>query len=208
MLNQMTTRIANIGASFLLFLLVACGEATSKQDTSKEDTTKENATKKTPTVSNAYTNTDWKTVDESAYSMQYPSEWELDQSGQMGTSLVLFSPLESGEDKFKENINVLIQSLTGRNIDLDKYTEISEEQVKTMLTNPVLIESKRMKAGTQEFHKVIYTADQGVFHLKFEQYYLVTADNAYILTLTCEQTKFDDFKETGENILNSFKLKN
>jgi hypothetical protein len=202
MLNQMTTRIANTVATFLLFLLVACGETTSKGNTTKEDTGK-----KTAAVAGTYTNNDWKTANQSAFSIQYPPEWELDQSGQMGTSLVLFSPLESDEDKFKENINILIQDLSGRNIDLDKYTEISEQQVKTMLTNPDLIESKRMKTGTGEFHKVIYTADQGAFHLKFEQYFVVTDDNAYVITLTCEQTTFDKFQETGEKILNSFKLK-
>ncbi|MBK7681894.1 MAG: hypothetical protein IPJ26_05200 [Bacteroidetes bacterium] len=39
----------------------------------------------------------------------------------MGTSFIIFSPLENDEDKFKENVNLLMQDLTGQNIDLDKY---------------------------------------------------------------------------------------
>jgi hypothetical protein len=151
-------------------------------------------------------NTAWKTLDKLKYSVQYPSTWELDQSGKMGTSFFIFSALESEQDKFSENINLLIQDLTGKNIDLNKYTEISEGQIKTLAINSNLIESKREKKET-EYHKIIYTADQGNFRLKFEQYYWVIANKAYVLTFTCEQARFDAFKATGERILNSFKLK-
>ena len=153
------------------------------------------------------TNPKWKTFDGINYSIQYPPEWELNQSGQMGTTLILFSALESNQDQFKENVNLLIQDLTGHNIDLDKFTEISEGQVKTMITNSTLIESKRIKAGSDEYHRIIYTGDQGVYHLKFEQYYWVKNEKAYVLTLTCEEEKFNDYKEIGEGILNSFIFK-
>jgi hypothetical protein len=163
--------------------------------------------KKGSDTKNSQIISDWKTLNQSNYSIQYPATWELNQSGQMGTSFILFSPLESEQDKFKENVNLLIQDLRGKNIDLNKYTEISEGQIKTMATNSNLIESKRLKTESGEYHKIIYSADQGIFHLKFEQYYWVTNDKAYVLTFTSEQNRFDSFKETGEKILNSFKLK-
>jgi hypothetical protein len=147
---------------------------------------------------------EWKTLDQSKFSIQYPSTWELNQSGQMGTSFIIFSPLENDEDKFKENVNLLMQDLTGQNIDLDKYVEISEGQIKTMLTNSTLIESTRVKKESEEFHKIIYSGDQGIFHLKFEQYYWVIDDKALVLTFTCETDQFFKFVNTGEKILNSF----
>ena len=150
---------------------------------------------------------EWKTLDQSKFSIQYPSTWELNQSGQMGTSFIIFSPLENDEDKFKENVNLLMQDLTGQNIDLDKYVEISEGQIKTMLTNSTLIESKRVKKESEEFHKIIYSGDQGIFHLKFEQYYWVIDDKALVLTFTCETDQFFKFVNTGEKILNSFTQK-
>jgi hypothetical protein len=178
--------------SIILFSIVACGQTTIKKDSG---------------VNNAQINSDWKALERSNYSIQYPSTWELNQSGQMGTSFILFSLLESEQDKFRENVNLLIQDLTGKDIDLNKYAEISEDQIKTMVTNSTLIESKRVKRGTEEYHKIIYTGDQGVFHLQYEQYYFVIEDKAYILTFTTEKSKFEDFKETGEKILASFKLK-
>lgn len=150
---------------------------------------------------------EWKTVKEKTFSINYPSTWGLDQSGQMGTSLILFSPLESEQDTFRENVNVIVQDLKGMDIDLDKYTEISEDQVKKLITNSAIVESKRIKNGNSEYHKIIYTGEQGLFKLTFEQYYWVKKDKAYVLTFTSEQDKFEHFKETGEEILNSFEHK-
>lgn len=184
--------MTKILTSILLLSIVSYGQTTTKQESGNNQ----------PQTIN-----DWKTLDQSNYSIQYPSTWELDQSGQMGTSFILFSPLESDKDKFKENVNLLIQDVSGQNIDLNKYTEISEGQIKTMITNSALIESKRMKNDRGEYHKIIYSGDQGKFHLKFEQYYWVINDKAFVLTFTSEQGKFADFLEIGEKILNSFILK-
>jgi hypothetical protein len=93
------------------------------------------------------------------------------------------------------------------NIDLGKYVEISEGQIKTMITSGVIVESKRQKSGDYDFQKILFTGKQGIFDLKFEQYYFVDKQKAYVLTLTCEINEFDQYKETGEKILNSFKLK-
>jgi PsbP-like protein len=151
--------------------------------------------------------TEWKTLDHADYALQYPTDWEVNNSGAMGTSFILFAPLESEQDKFKENVNLIVQDLKGMAIDLDKYTEISEGQVKTMLTKSVIIESKRIKNDSSEYHKLSYTAEQGVFKLSFIQYYWLVKEKAYILTFTAEQDKFTTFKETGEKILNSFIFK-
>ncbi len=148
----------------------------------------------------------WKILQESNYSIKYPSNWQLNQSGQMGTSFILFSPTESAQDTFLENVNLLVQDLAGMNLDLDKYTSISENQIKTMIANSNLLESKRIKNDKSVFHKLVYTGDQGILKLKFEQYYYILNDKAYVLTLTCEQNKFVQFKEIGERILNSFVL--
>jgi len=146
----------------------------------------------------------WKTLDETDYSIRYPEEWELDQSGQMGSTFFLFSPLETNQDKFRDNVNLFIQDLSGLNIDLNNYAEISEEQLRTLITNFTLIESKKMKTNSDEFHRVIFTGDQGIFQLRYEQIYWLKNNKAYALTFTCEQDKFSYLEEVVEVILNSF----
>lgn len=153
------------------------------------------------------TKADWKTFGKENYFIQYPNEWELNESGAMGTSFILFSSLESDKDQFRENVNLLIQDLSGHAIDLDKYTEISEGQIKTMITHSQLLLSKREKEGSEEYHHLLYTGDQGIFQLQFEQYYWVRDNKAFVLTFTCEQSKIKEYKETGAAILHSFRFK-
>ena len=181
-------QIQLLGLAYLFFSLFACGQ-TAQKKTEKE------------------TENGWKALSEPNYSIQYPESWDLDKSGQMGLSLILLSKLSTQQDQFRENVNLLIQDLQGQNINLDKYVEISEGQIKTMITNGNLIESKRLSENEFEFQKVIYTGDQGVYKLKFEQYYWIKNGKAYVLTLTCELEQFEKYKVNGEKILNSFRLK-
>ncbi len=142
-----------------------------------------------------------------AFSVQYPQDWELDDSGKMGTSFILFSAVASDKDSFRENVNLIIQDLTSLNLDLDKYVEISESQIKTMITDGKIMKSERITSGANQYHKVIYTGKQGDRKLQFEQYYWVINNEAYVLTLTCEKSQFSAYQEVGERILNSFQIK-
>ena len=67
-----------------------------------------------------------------------------------------------------------------------------------MITDGNIIESKRITTEPLNYQKVIYTGKQGIYNLKFEQYYWVVDDKAYILTLTCEESQFDNYQATGE----------
>ncbi len=151
---------------------------------------------------------EWKTLHENGYSLQYPPDWSLDKSGQSGTSFIVLSQQESPDDNFRENVNLLIQDLSGMNIDLDKYTEISLDQVKAMLTKGKIMESVTKNARDMQYQKVVYTGVQGIYEIYCQQYYWVRDDKAYVLTLTCETDKVESFKNTGEMILDSFKFDN
>jgi len=146
----------------------------------------------------------WKSLTENNYSVNYPDNWELNKSGQMETNFILFSPLSSEQDQFKENVNLLIQDLAGHHLDLNKYVEISEGQIEDLITDGKILDSKRITSEKLHYQKVIYTGKQGIFNLKFEQYYWVIDDKAFILTLTCEESQYNDFQVIGEKILNSF----
>lgn len=181
--------MTNFLRTLLLFSFIACGQTLEPTNSAKE------------------TRPNWKTLDGKYYSIQYPPDWELNQSGQLGTIFALLSPLEAVPDNFRENVNFIIQDLTGSNLDLNKYVELSEEGIKILITNPILIESERVNAGSDEYHRMVYTGDQGIFQLTFYTIFWVKGDFAYVLTLTCEQDKFIDFLDVGEAILNSFKFK-
>lgn len=148
----------------------------------------------------------WKTLEENNYSISYPANWAVNKSGQMGSSFILISPPSSVKDKFRENVNLLIQDMAGVSFDLDKYVEISESQIETLVTDGIIIESKRMRGQTSDYHKIIYSGTQGIYQLKFEQYYWVIKETAYVLTFTGDEAEFENNLVTAEKILNSFKF--
>lgn len=148
----------------------------------------------------------WTALSKENYTIQYPEEWRLDQSGQMKTKFLLFSPTLDPNDSFSENVNLIIEDLTGHDVTLDQYVELSENQVKSVLENSSIVSSERVTGNSMEYHKIIFTGSQGAFSLKFEQYYFVLSNEAFVLTLTCEANQFANYKEIGEKILNSFQI--
>lgn len=150
---------------------------------------------------------EWKLLTDDKFEITYPIDWKLDTSKQLGATFFLFSPLTDKDDQFSENVNFIIQDLTGHNLTLDQYVELSENQINTLITDAEIILSKRQNVNDNEYQKIIYSGKQGVFILKFEQYYWVIENKAYVLTLTCELKEFEAYKEVGEKILNSFILK-
>ena len=183
----------NILMILLLLALVCCKQKQSK-----------------PSVHQARVNTPgWKTLESADFTVQYPPEWELDQNGELGLSFALVAPTESGKELFRKHINLLIQDLGGRKVDLDKYVDECEEQTKTTLSHTTIIESTRMNDGRNEYQQIHYTGDQGIFHLEFEECFWVKNGKAYILTFTKEKTDSAcmDCREIPERILSSFTLK-
>ncbi len=143
---------------------------------------------------------------EDNYTIRYPAEWTLDQSQQMGTRFILLSPLSSAEDQFKENVNLIVQDLSAYELDLDQYVAISEDQIKTMVSNANILLSERGEENGLAFQKMVYTGQQGIYDLKFVQHYWVEDQKAYVLTFTAEADQFDASRPTGEKILDSFRI--
>ena len=99
--------------TFLFFSLITFGQSTQKS-TRKES---ENG---------------WKVLNETNYSIQYPDNWDLNKSGQMGSSFIVFSRLTSPQDKFRENVNLIIQRINedeGIKINFVKYHNLFVTQV-------------------------------------------------------------------------------
>jgi hypothetical protein len=144
---------------------------------------------------------------QNGYKLQYPSSWTLDTSKKMEPDFFIFSPRENDTDRFQENVNLLVQDLTGQNIDLDKYAKITERQIKELAIEGTIYESKKIiKPGKSAYYKMVYGMTQGVFKLKIEQYYFIKNEKAFVMTFTAELNKFDSFLAAGKQILNSFVL--
>lgn len=140
------------------------------------------------------------------FTVQYPTDWRVDTSRLMGTELLLFSPLEGEGDLFAENVNVLIQDLSGQNIDLEKYKQITDAQLAVYANEGGVLESVIVKTGSSKCYIVHYTMSQGGLNLKILSTCIIKNEKAFLVTFSAEVDKYEQFKELGEGILSSFAL--
>lgn len=150
----------------------------------------------------------WNEYGKEKYIIRYPKSWKLDTSKAMGTEFFLFSPLENQDDKFSENVNLIIQVLPDPGIDLKAYKEITEKQIPGSLTDPVMYESKIVSTQNGECYSVTYGMRQGPFKLKLTSICYIKDGRAYLLTFTSEQDKFERYKILANEILTSLSLLN
>ncbi len=149
----------------------------------------------------------WKLLDTEEYSIEYPAHWELNDSKMMGTSFLLLSPLRSPDDLFRENVNLMAEDLRGQELGLDEYVGLALQQMQRLITDGQLLESERLQAHGKDYHRILYTGKQGIFELKFLQYCWIRAGQAQVLTLSCEAKEYDNYREEGEKVMNSFAFK-
>jgi len=138
------------------------------------------------------------------YEMIYPANWDLDETGLMGTTFILFSGLNSADDLFRENINYMVQDVSAFNLDLDAYVKLSLTQVENLINNSQLISSdtKTDKNGNT-FQRIEYTGDQGIYKLHFMQHVYLENNNAQIITFTAEQQQYTTYIELAESIIST-----
>jgi hypothetical protein len=164
--------------------------------------------------SNPVNPTNWKTLTQSNYSIQYPTDWNLEQSKDLGELppsinylFTILSPVESKDDQFRENVNLITENLNGKQIDLLTYSRLAKAQVESGMKNAQIIEDQIVTNRLRKYYKLIWTWDYETLNLKVEQYSWLLDGKVYILTFTSEQDKFAKFKSIGESILDTFTLK-
>ena len=161
--------------------------------------------------------TNWKTLNRNNYTLKYPQTWELQQSENTESGTVIspnvryqfavLSQLESNQDKFRENVNLVIEDLNGRTVDLATYSQVAADQLKLRMKNCKILEHKITNKGSRQYDKIVWTWDYETVPLKLEQYAWLLDGKVYILTFTIEQSKFSQFQQIGEKILNTFVFK-
>lgn len=156
---------------------------------------------------NAYgQTTDWKTYAKDNYSIQYPPAYDMEEY-QQGAVFMLIFPIDSANPTFNRNVNLIVQDLKGADTGLDKYNETSIRQIKQYLPDDTILSDKKEKDNMGDCWHIIYMGDLHDDHLQFEQYYRIINEKAYVLTLTMLTTQLDKGRQTGEQIMSTFKIK-
>ena len=138
------------------------------------------------------------------FTIQYPKDWEK-QVGALGSAVAMLSPPEGDSDKFRENVNVLVQKLPDK-MTLDQYTKLSLDQAPKLITGFDLLDQGPTQLAGRPARRIHYRGEQGAFRLELEQVWTVLGGQAFILTYTAERDRYGTYLRTAEAMFASFRL--
>ncbi len=149
-----------------------------------------------------YTNADFK------YSIKYPATWELKEE-MIGPVPITFliSPLESPDDKFRENFNFIVSVM--RDIPstaLEQYTQGMLYGILQDSKNNIVKKGPTTLDGLPAQEVVFTTTTQG-FKLRYFQIWTIKGNKIYQVTFTAEDAKYDQSWPEIQKILDSLKLR-
>ncbi|QNK77754.1 hypothetical protein H7F37_01295 [Winogradskyella sp. PAMC22761] len=141
-----------------------------------------------------------------SYSLEYPSNWVLNDSGENGTKIFLYPTNSESSDIFTENINLIVQNLTDPTITLEKYKGLVEKQISGMLTEPKISSSEIENKNGLKCHQLIAEGKSGDYKFKTIIYTYLINKQIYSLTFV---TLYDNYEKNhieSLRIMDSFNL--
>lgn len=162
----------------------------------------------TPTVSPTSTNPSYTTFTSQKYGfeMQYPKDWTKSE-GEQGTVILVKSPKEDSLDTFTENINVVTEDLSAKDISLEAYMDAAVSNVEKYIENVDISNQTKTKLGGKDAYVVIYTGISNGLDLKWRQTIAINNKSAYIVTFTALEDDYSKYEKTAQEITNTFKFK-
>lgn len=141
------------------------------------------------------------------FHVEFPTKWKLDTSGLMGSTCFIYAPADDANDKFRENVNVVIQDLSGSGIDLEQYKDITEKQLPSIFPDSKLEESTVIQtAGKEPYYRVSYSFTRNGSSIFIITICYIQNEKAYLVTFSTETARKEQYIKTGETILKSFRL--
>lgn len=142
------------------------------------------------------------------YSIDYPSNWVLADTGKEGALFVINPIIDENETIiFVENINLTVQNLKEYNLEIQQVKNIVETQISNMLTDPKIQMSSIITENGDDYHTLVAEGGANGMNFTTRIYTYLVNENLYSLTLVCSTDIYKDIKVLTKRIMDSFKLK-
>jgi hypothetical protein len=145
--------------------------------------------------------TNWKTLEEENYLIEYPEDWSLDTTRRFGSVFMLYA---DSTDQILENLNLMIFDMEGKSFE--EFIEVSEKEIERPDIRK-LVESIELNENGMHGFKFVFVSNEGKKDLKVTQYVWHKEDLVYGLTYVCELDQFENYIDTINKIVNSIRLK-
>ncbi|MDD3087944.1 MAG: PsbP-related protein [Candidatus Omnitrophica bacterium] len=133
------------------------------------------------------------------FEISYPQDWQVKE---ISGVIAFISPLEDADDNFSENVNIVIEDISGYQMSAEQYAKEADKNWLAADGKLKIIDFSQVMLNGEEAYCTIAENDS----LKFKQYKLVNNKRAYILTYTGQPDGFSKFQDIADNIIKTFKV--
>jgi hypothetical protein len=144
-------------------------------------------------------------VSQKGFSITPPKDWVADETGTFGT-LATFTNPKSDEDagnKFAANINIVTEA--AQNTDLKAYLESSKELLSKTFSVYTKISENEVTVGGHQGVLIEAKYDLGAYSLHNVQLITKIGEAFYVVTGTCMESNWNEYKDVMEKSLMTFK---
>ncbi len=141
------------------------------------------------------------------FEIKYPASWKLNTSKIAATELMIVAPMENENDKIGENVSLRIQKIKDRKFTMATYKEFFEEGIKSQESSSKIFHSSIVKLDGMEYFDISYEEENSGYKIIVNRFCFIKHKKLYSLSLNVEADKFEQYRETGMNILKSFQFK-
>lgn len=143
---------------------------------------------------------------ERPYEIDFPMEWEIVEN-LLESDVIALNPLQSDQDAFQENINVMVDELDPDE-KFDTYFNKGLENLKRYLTGFTLLDQGEMTIHEMPAFWSIYKFTLGNLEAQVMQFSIKGTDGkVYLITCSSTQQDFESYRDTFDTIAKSFRLK-
>jgi hypothetical protein len=139
-----------------------------------------------------------------SFTITYPQAWSTSTTVS-GAIVVFLAPATDASDLFRENVNVLRQTVTS-GMTLQRYTTLSLANVGQVVQNFNQVNLNTTTLSGMAAQRIEYTGDVNGKSYHFFAEWIVTGTDAWVLTYTAEEIAFQQYLPDAQTTIKSFHL--
>lgn len=140
------------------------------------------------------------------YKLQFPSTWQINDKGFMGSDVIALSPLENAKDKIRENVCVVLENIPASMTDT-KYLELTLMNLNKMFGGFSDKKFVKLKVGKHQGYHLHYSIKVGINEMDNDVYIVRQGQAVYVITCSHAKGKRDSFKSAMDSIIKTFTIK-
>ena len=142
--------------------------------------------------------TDWTPVD--------PKELELEDTEGIDYVMAFYPPLYSRYDEFAENVIITTEDVTGYDITLQDYTDLSIQNLGALFDNYKTVSVEDTTLSGYPAKKIVYTAYYEGISAKVLAVYAIKNNKVYTISYTAENDKYNKYLKEVTTMIDSFRI--